>query len=64
MPPALTITTDAELERAVSNYLAVSRTARLYSDSSAYELAEERAWEALTRAAGPWSGRPSEEGEL
>ena len=35
----------AELERAVSDYLAVSRHSDLYATHADYETAERRAWE-------------------
>jgi len=50
-PPIPTVAPDAELERAVSEYLAISRGARLYASTAVYELAESRAWLALMRAA-------------
>ena len=39
-----------ELERATSDYLAVSRNAHLYATTADYELAERRAWERVERA--------------
>jgi hypothetical protein len=40
----------AEVERARSDYLAVSRGAALFGDAGAHERAEERAWERLQAA--------------
>jgi hypothetical protein len=39
-----------ELERATSDYLAVSRNAHLYGTTSDYELAETRAWDRVMAA--------------
>ncbi len=36
-----------ELERAVADYLAVSRGSHLYADAEAHALAEQRAWERM-----------------
>ena len=41
----------AELERATSDYLAVSRNAHMYATTADYELAERRAWERMAEAA-------------
>ena len=41
----------AELERATSDYLAVSRNSHLYGTASDYEVAERRAWERMAEAA-------------
>ena len=41
----------AELERATSDYLAVSRNAQMYATTADYELAERRAWERMADAA-------------
>ena len=41
----------AELERATSDYLAVSRNAQMYATTADYELAERRAWERMAEAA-------------
>ena len=40
----------AELERARSDYLAVSRGAGMYASDADHSRAEERAWERLDRA--------------
>lgn len=40
----------AELERATSDYLAVSRNAQMYATTHDYELAENRAWERVVAA--------------
>ena len=52
----MTTTTDrdphAALERARSDYLAVSRGAHLYSSALEHERAEEIAWERLVEAQG------------
>ncbi|MFN8110601.1 MAG: hypothetical protein U0Y82_12275 [Thermoleophilia bacterium] len=40
----------AELERARSDYLAVSRGAHMYASPDDHRRAEERAWERLERA--------------
>ena len=42
----------AELERAVSDYLAVSRNSDIYATHADYELAERRAWERVQAARG------------
>jgi hypothetical protein len=39
-----------ELERATSDYLAVSRNSHLYGSAADYELAEARAWERVMAA--------------
>jgi hypothetical protein len=41
----------AELERATSDYLAVSRNSNLYATTADYELAERRAWDRMAEAA-------------
>ena len=41
----------SELERATSDYLAVSRNAHMYATTADYELAERRAWERMAEAA-------------
>lgn len=41
----------AELERATSDYLAVSRNSHLYGTASDYEVAERRAWQRMAEAA-------------
>jgi len=41
----------AELERATSDYLAVSRNSQLYGTTSEYEAAERRAWDRMAEAA-------------
>jgi hypothetical protein len=40
----------AEVERARSDYLAVSRNGALYGDPRAHQVAEERAWDRLQSA--------------
>lgn len=40
----------AELERAVSDYLAVSRNSDIYATHADYETAERRAWERMQAA--------------
>lgn len=40
----------AELERATSDYLAVSRNAQMYATTHDYEVAENRAWERVIAA--------------
>ena len=40
----------AELERAVSDYLAVSRHSDLYATHADYETAERRAWDRMQAA--------------
>ncbi|MGD9695485.1 MAG: hypothetical protein AB7V42_07495 [Thermoleophilia bacterium] len=40
----------AELERATSDYLAVSRSSHLYATTADYETAERRAWERVMAA--------------
>jgi hypothetical protein len=40
----------AELERAVSDYLAVSRNSGIYATQADYETAERRAWERMQAA--------------
>lgn len=47
---ARTTTADGELDRARSDYLAVSRSAHLYASTADHLRAEERAWERLQRA--------------
>lgn len=44
------LTPAEELERATSDYLAVSRNPQLYASSVDYANAEEKAWERLTAA--------------
>ena len=41
----------AELERATSDYLAVSRNSHLYATTADYENAERRAWDRMEEAA-------------
>lgn len=41
----------SELERATSDYLAVSRNSHMYATTADYELAERRAWERMAEAA-------------
>lgn len=41
----------AELERATSDYLAVSRNSHLYATTADYEKAERKAWERMAEAA-------------
>jgi hypothetical protein len=41
----------AELERATSDYLAVSRNSHLYATTADYETAERRAWDRMEEAA-------------
>jgi len=41
----------AELERATSDYLAVSRNSHLYATTADYEQAERKAWERMAEAA-------------
>ena len=41
----------SELERATSDYLAVSRNSHMYATTADYELAERRAWERMADAA-------------
>ena len=41
----------AELERATSDYLAVSRNSHLYGTTTEYETAERKAWERMSEAA-------------
>ena len=41
----------AELERATSDYLAVSRNSQLYGTTTQYETAERRAWDRMAEAA-------------
>ncbi|WP_217914022.1 hypothetical protein [Miltoncostaea marina] len=41
----------AELERATSDYLAVSRNAHLYGTTAEYDAAERKAWERMSEAA-------------
>ncbi|MBM3665055.1 MAG: hypothetical protein FJW92_04595 [Actinobacteria bacterium] len=36
-----------ELERAMADYLAISRGSHLYADAEAHAAAEERAWERM-----------------
>jgi hypothetical protein len=40
----------AELERATSDYLAVSRNAQMYATTQDYQVAEDRAWERVLAA--------------
>ena len=40
----------AEVERARSDYLSISRGAALFGDATAHDRAEERAWERLRAA--------------
>lgn len=40
----------AELERATSDYLAVSRNAQMYATTQEYQTAEDRAWERVLAA--------------
>lgn len=40
----------AELERATSDYLAVSRNAQMYATTQDYEAAEKKAWERVMAA--------------
>ena len=40
-----------ELERATSDYLAVSRNSHMYATTADYETAERRAWERMAGAA-------------
>lgn len=39
-----------ELDRAVSDYLYISRNPQMYVDTAGYEVAEERAWKRLWEA--------------
>jgi len=41
----------AELERATSDYLAVSRNSHMYATTADYELAERKAWDRMSEAA-------------
>lgn len=41
----------AELERATSDYLAVSRNSHLYATTADYENAERKAWDRMEEAA-------------
>lgn len=41
----------AELERATSDYLSVSRNSHLYATTADYELAERKAWDRMEEAA-------------
>lgn len=50
MSAAAAVDQAQELERATSDYLAVSRNAHLYATTGDYELAERRAWERVERA--------------
>ena len=50
--------TGSAVERACSDYLAVSRSARLYSDPAAYERSEAEAWERLGAALAEAAGAP------
>ena len=49
----------AELERATSDYLAVSRNSHMYATTADYELAERRAWERMAEAAEAVKGATS-----
>lgn len=40
----------AELERATSDYLAVSRNAQMYATTHDYEVAESKAWDRVLAA--------------
>ncbi len=40
----------AELERATSDYLAVSRNAQMYATTHDYEVAESKAWDRVVAA--------------
>lgn len=51
MSADVTLDPAAELERATSDYLAVSRNSHLYGTTSDYETAERRAWERMAEAA-------------
>ena len=51
----------AELERATSDYLAVSRNAQMYATTADYELAERRAWERMAEAAEAAKGATAAE---
>ncbi len=50
----------AEVERARSDYLAVSRNGALYGDAHAHEVAEERAWDRLQAALRALEGENTE----
>ena len=50
MSAAVILDPAEELERATSDYLAVSRNSGMYSTTSDYELAERRAWERIVAA--------------
>lgn len=41
----------AELERATSDYLAVSRNSHLYATTADYDTAERKAWDRMEEAA-------------
>lgn len=57
MSPSIpTVLQDATLEQAMAEYLAVSRTARLYADAAAYGRAEAWAWGRLMAAANEARG--------
>jgi hypothetical protein len=47
---AVTLDPTQELERATSDYLAVSRSSHLYATTADYERAELRAWERVIAA--------------
>lgn len=50
MSAAATLDPSQELERATSDYLAVSRNAHLYGTPAEYDRAEARAWERVLAA--------------
>jgi hypothetical protein len=57
MSPDVIIDPADELERATSDYLAISRNAHLYATTADYELAERRAWERMAEAAAAVQGQ-------
>ena len=52
------MTAEISIDRAMSDYLSVSRRAHLY-ESKAYEEAEARAWERFQEALGRGHGDPA-----
>jgi len=50
MSAAVILDPAEELERATSDYLAVSRNSDMYATTADYELAERRAWDRIIAA--------------
>jgi hypothetical protein len=53
----------AELERATSDYLAVSRNSHMYATTADYEQAEKRAWDRVMAAREALAGEAPAEAD-